>query len=193
MLDVPSSSELPNSCRPHRLGIAGLVRLRYPPDGFDFFAKPGLSRDCEDAHEMWEDVIDGMSQCVHFLKQRHARQIATMRSQLDELTGVLAARIMQQTPAPPSVALADLRAAPRSAPRDAKKQPSVPASQHSADDSGSHSSEASEAATAAAQEHAANCRRRKERKEDFADLQARLKPSNRARTLLRGKHPMLLP
>ena len=192
-MEVPPRFELPISCCPHRPVIAGLVRLLDPPDEFDFFARPGLSRDSHDAHETWEDVIDGMSQCVHFLNQRRARQIATMRSQLDELTGVPAARIMQQTSPPSPMALADPPAAPRSAPRDAKKRPFVPALQHSADDPGSHSSEASEAATAAAQEHAANRRRRKERKEDFADHQARLKTFKRARTLLRGKHPTSLP
>lgn len=127
MLKVPPRLELPISCRPHGLGIAGLVRLLDPPDDFDFFARPGLSRECEDSQEIWDDVLDGITQCVHLLKQRHIKEKSFVRSQLDELLSALAARTLTPPTMDTNVNLADIPAESKHAPGSRQSKRSVKA------------------------------------------------------------------
>ena len=183
MLEVPPRLELPINCRPHWLGIASLVRLLDPPDDFDFFARPGLARECEDSQETWDDVLDGITQCVHLLKQRHKKEKLFIRSQLDELVGALAARTLTPPTMDTTVNLADIPAGSKNAPGSRQSKRSAKA-QPQDDDADSNCSDGSAqarpsampvAAAVVATPHDLERRRRKERKEDFADLQNRLK------------------
>ena len=115
--------------------------------------------------------------------QRHKKEKLFIRSQLDELVGALAARTLTPLSMDTTVDLADIPAESKHAPgsrhskRSAKAQPQD-------DDACSDTSDGSApvrpsttpvAAAVVATPHDLERWRRKERKEDFADLQNRLK------------------
>ena len=62
-----------------------------------------------------EELLDGISEGVWQLNQKHARHVQTMRNQLDELTGVLAARCMEPTSGADPITLEELAEKPKRA------------------------------------------------------------------------------